>query len=150
MENKIKVIIIISILAVIAAGFYIYTNQPQTLVVEKKDLQSSQLPSGFPSTFPVEMGSRVLENFEASTQDGRKQYTRTVTTNKSAEERVKDFRLYFLDLGWIEIETSKPDANTISTLLRKGDDTVLITSYEDSKKKQKTVSVTLTEAAKQP
>ena len=148
MVRKIRIIIIIAVIAAIAAGFYIYLEQPKPLEVQKKDLETTQLPSGFPSTFPSEMGSRILENYEVSTPDGRKQFTRTVTTAKPVEDRVKEFRRYFVELGWIEIENSKPDAYTTSSLLRKEDNTVLITGFSDPKKSEKTVSITLVESPK--
>lgn len=148
MNKKIKIILIIGVLAVIAAGFYVYLNRPQHLKVEKKELDAAYIPAGFPSTLPSEMGSTVLENFEASTPDGRKQYTRTVTTNKDIQERIRDFRVYFVNLGWREIENTQPNENTYSSLLKKDDNTLLISGY-DSKANNKSVTISLTEVPKQ-
>lgn len=119
------------------------TVQPFT--VEKKDLAPNQLPQGFPKDLPVEAGSSVIQNYEATTTDGRKQSTRISTTNKTLIQAVKVYQDFFLSLSWTKISTTNPDVDTVNALFRRKDDVLLITGRTDVSSKDKTVELTLIE-----
>ncbi len=158
MNKKIELIaIIVGLGAVVAAGFYFYNQQNLDKVaeienvpfsVDKKELNTTQVPSGFPADFPVEPGSRIVKNYEATTSDGRLQSTRSLTTNKTLEQAAQSYADYFIDLGWTEVESQNPDSNTSNSLLRRKDNILLIVARNNPATKEKTVEVTLTEAAK--
>jgi hypothetical protein len=147
--KKLWIISILVILLAISYAILIKLEKKPAkapLKVETKTLDSAVIPSGFPAKLPVEPGSSVLQNYEATTNDGRRQSTRVATTNKPLAEAVKVYSDYFVHLGWLVIPTDKPQDNTVTTMLRNGNDTLLITANTDPTSKQSSVSLTLTQS----
>jgi hypothetical protein len=151
-KNLLRILVVVGLGALIAAGFYFYNlkkhprQQQQQFSVDKKVLAASQLPKGFPSNLPVEAGSTILQNYEATANDGRLQSTRVMTTKKTLAQAVKIYSDFYSKLGWDIVPTTNPDDNTVEALLRKGNDTALIVAKNNGD--QKTVEITLTQAPK--
>jgi hypothetical protein len=145
MNKKIKTIIILVILAAIAGAVYVYISKPKPFVVDKKELVASKVPSGFPDGFPIEGGSKTLQNYEASSKDGRKQYTRVMTSGKSIEDSVRFYRQYFANMGWSEIETRTISGGTTFSSLSFEKKMVNIVGRADDELKQNTISITISE-----
>lgn len=152
MNKKLLIVVgILAVAAVLLAAFYFYSQKKNTAKgtpVEKTDLQISQLPSGFSADFPVEAGSTIIQNYEA-TQDGKKQSTRMFTTNKSLEDAVKVYIDYFTDKGWAQIPYAETEEGVLNVIFAKDNDALTINATADITTKEKTVTVTLTESAKQ-
>lgn len=156
-KNLFKIAIAIGIIAIIAIGFYFYdlakhrqsnseqTNQP-LFSVDKKDLIQAAIPKGFPQDLPVESGAEVLQNYEATTNDGRTQSTRITATKKTLTEAVKIYSDFFTKSGWKTISTETPDANTQSSLLLKDGDSLLIVARA-GESDHNTIGLTLTQSA---
>ncbi|HEX3099865.1 MAG TPA: hypothetical protein VHQ41_02740 [Patescibacteria group bacterium] len=151
MMNK-KLLIAVGVLVIAAAAlaaiyfFHIKKNQPKPFAVETKTLDAAVLPSGFPKNMPIEAGSTVLQNYEATTTDGRKQSTRVATTNKTLTAALKDYSDYFVHLGWTLIPNTDAATNTTSALLRYQDRILVISGSTNDATKQNSVSLTLTES----
>lgn len=148
MNKKLWIILIIVVLAVVAAGFYTSMNRTKPLKVETTDLAPTTMPNGFAADLPSETGSMVKENYEATTNDGRHQSTRVFTTFKALDEAVKVYSQYFTTQGWVEIETQNVNSNLVNILMKKENDTLLISGRNNETLQEKTVSLTLTEAPK--
>lgn len=150
-----KLLIIAGVLAVaviILVAFYFFTQnttQKPSFSSEKKVLSSNDIPSGFPSDFPVEAGSSVIQNYESTTNDGRKQSTRITTSNKTSQEAVKVYQEFFIARGWIEVSTLNSDPNSFKAIFRKDNSGLSVTAHEDATTKKNTVEVTLTEVETQ-
>lgn len=154
------ILLALAILAVILAGVFYFNNkskpgssvtenEKKPFAVDKKDLPFGQLPSGFPQDLPVEGGSSVLQNYEATTTDGRKQFTRISTTSKQLPQAVKVYEDYFLGHDWMEIPTSQI-TGSYSALFRKKDDVLLVTASSgvatSTNPKKNILEISLTQA----
>lgn len=154
-KRLLAIAIIVGLGALVVAGFYllnkpnftqIIENPQKSFAVEKKDLALNEVPGGFPKDLPVEAGSKVSQNYQASTTDGRIQSTRVVTTSDSLVAGVKIYSDFFVNLGWTEIDTESPVAGRVNALFRRKDDTLLVVAYSDATKQNK-IELTLTESA---
>ena len=68
--------------------------------VSKKTIPDNQMPEYFPNDIPQESGSKITENFNTTTRDGRKQATRSFETKKSLADNKKIYEDYFTKSGW--------------------------------------------------
>lgn len=148
-DKLLKIAGILIVIAVVVGGFYMYysnnsseqlTKAPE-FAVQKNDLVDEKIPSGFPLNLPVERNSTVLQNYEATTNDGRVQSTRIVTTTKTVAEAIEVYSDFFATLGWVEMPANGASATTV--LMLKGDDTLLISAKENSPT-ERSISLTLT------
>lgn len=157
MNKKLLTVVgILVVAAVLLAAFYFMKREKskiasKPLEVSTKTLDSTAVPSGFPENLPVEAGSSVLQNYESTSNDGRKQSTRVATTTKSLDQAVKLYSDYFVKLGWSLIPSSQDSQipNVVTALLKNKDNTLIITGRTDATSKQSSVSLTLTEIGTQ-
>lgn len=108
-NTKIKILIGVVLLALIGVGVYFLTdkyspfsgktNKESGIIVT--NIPISHLPNNFPSNLPVETGSQLLENYEATSVDNGKQSTQVYTTRKTLSENVKIYTEYLQKNGWI-------------------------------------------------
>lgn len=140
---------ILAVALIISAAFYFSSRKSdiQQFSVQKTDLPASQLPSGFPRDLPIEANSSTLQNYEATTTDGRKQSTMVITTKKTLAQAVKVYQEYFVAQGWEEIDTPAEEGS-VTAMFRKKDDALFILAKTDPTTKQNTIELTLTEAGK--
>jgi hypothetical protein len=147
-KNLVKIAVILAVATVAVYGLYLLRiNKPvqqqrvEAFSVEKTDLQSDQLPQGFPENLPEEAGAKITQNYDATTNDGRVQSTRVMTTNKSLAVAVETYSDFFAGLGWKAITGNSDGSTTI--LMLKGDDSLLIVGSESNN--ERSVTLTLTE-----
>lgn len=101
--RKIMLGIAIGIIAILVL-FFVYqrTNRQQTplLQVSTDQLQASETPVGLPADMPVEPGTKVLQNYISTTNDGRMQSTKQITSRKSPKEALDFYADFFKKAGW--------------------------------------------------
>lgn len=80
-------------------------SSPSTVV---GSVSPSQLPAGFPSNIPIEVGSIVVNNFNAATQNGQFQATHSFKSFKMASENISLYAAFLADPtnGWTVISSS--------------------------------------------
>jgi hypothetical protein len=111
--------------------------KPTELKIEQKNVDSAQLPSLFPTDFPVEQtGAKVTQNYNAASNDGRSQATRMFETNKTLDENYKIYNDYFNNTGW-----------RLSTGIN-GEDTKVIIATRENLEAQVTLSNNLSNQKK--
>lgn len=137
-KNKLILLVVIVILAIIAGIIYfqIKDNTAEEFKPAVTELDDTVVPRGFPPAFPIEPGSEILQNYQAKAEDGRIQYTREVTTNKSPDEAIEFFKDHFKKWGWEE---------SGANLLKKDNDTVSINATSGQAAGKTTVLITLIE-----
>lgn len=116
-NNKIKILIGLVLLALVAVGVYFLTSKYNPHKGAKNiesgiirtDLPTGEVPSGFIADLPIEEGAQLLQNFSASAPDGSTQATQVYTTTKSPSENLKIFSDYMQKHGWsIGAQEDKP------------------------------------------
>ena len=129
--NK-KVLILIVVLAVIAAGAVIWKakrvpvkpinpgNQGQSSQpkVEVTAIDPTKLPQGLPSDLPMESGAQVLQNFEAKDPvSGKTQASRAYVSKKTLDEVFASYQSYLQKNGWsVQSTINQPGLKNISAL----------------------------------
>lgn len=159
MQNKsLTAILVIILVIAVAVGLYLAKNnqsisesdleaeQKKAPAIQTTEVVKSEIPEGFPENLPVELNSRVLQNYETTTNDGRVQSTRTVTTGRTLAQATSVYVNFFSGLGWTEVPGQTSDQNTITTLMMDGTDSLLIIASDNNSDKQKTISLTLTKS----
>lgn len=141
-------VVLIIILLILQNRFKKEVEEPP-FGVRKTDINVASVPEGFPVNLPSELGSKVLQNFETKSTDGRVQSTREVTSKKDPVSIVRTYLDFFKSIGYdILLDTttnSKSDTQTV--LVRKGKANISIVAspyrdIRDSKIKSK-VNLTL-------
>jgi hypothetical protein len=103
--NKKTWIILVGIVLIIAAGLWLYflNNQYRTrpLQVTTTELTKGQTPVGLPENLPTEVGSKVLQNYESTTNDGRTQSTKQITSSKAPRAALDEYIQFYKDQGYI-------------------------------------------------
>lgn len=104
--NKKTWVILVGIILIVAGGLFLYylnTKQSKQKPVEftTKQLNKSETPVGFEGNLPVEAGSKVLQNYETRTSDGRLQSTKEVTSAKDPMAALNFYIDFFKESGWI-------------------------------------------------
>lgn len=118
-------------------------STPKTLA-EKTKVAESQLPDKFPADLPIEANAEITQNYNASTEDGRFQATRTFETKKTLSENLSIYRQYLNNNGWaVESTVDEPTYKKISG--SKGIQVLQISLSENANTRVKTVSISLTE-----
>lgn len=150
-QTLLKTAGVLLVITAILAGLYMYKNnskiqtediKTEEFAVTKTELVDTQIPSGFPVDLPIEARSKVVQNYEAKTTDGRLQSTRVMTTLKSTNEALKVYTDFFANLGWVEALGRKD--TDVTVLMLKGDNSLLI-SVNENATQEKSISLTLTE-----
>jgi hypothetical protein len=92
--------------ALIVAGFLILTyldkNASKTVPLEvtTTELGKATVPKGLPHDLPVEAGSKILQNYEARSNDGRLQSTRQISVSQAAPEALQIYLKFLETKGW--------------------------------------------------
>lgn len=147
--------LVIAVLTVGVAVFYFNQKPSETtdssensqvtdLKSGQQDIPFGELPKAFPSTLPIPAGSKVLQNFTAST-DGTVQSTRHMSTPQTLDQTISTYSTYFQGEGWQEISSKQVNANTKTLLLKKKEDTILVVARYNPTTKENSVEISLTE-----
>ncbi|MGB7958142.1 MAG: hypothetical protein WCF77_04895 [Minisyncoccia bacterium] len=80
-------------------------NAPNTVVGV---ISPAQLPAGFPANIPIESGAVVVSNFNAATQNGQFQATRSFKSFEGASQNVSLYAIFLANPanGWTVISSS--------------------------------------------
>lgn len=142
---------------IVIAGLILYfsnrnTNPKQVpLQVTKNDLGIATVPTGLPANLPSEVGSKVLQNYEAKTNDGRMQFTRQITSKKDARTALDVYVEFFKTLGYTggfsEAASSK-DGQQIAQMVKDKNLLMIVASPSVEGPEQSTVELTLTQPNK--
>lgn len=113
--------------------------------IETKAIAASDAPGSLPENLPIEAGSRILQNYEA-TSKGQNLVQGTVkfTTSQTLSAAVKTYTDFFSKAAWTVVST-KQEQGYETALMRRNDSTVLIVAARDSNLNQNVVEITLTE-----
>jgi hypothetical protein len=105
LNKKQKVLLLgLGLVIVAGAGLYILTHRApknRPFAVNTTQLQKSETPSGLPKTLPMDLGSKVLQNYESVASDGRKQSTKQITSTKAPKDALDSYVAFFKNLGYI-------------------------------------------------
>lgn len=103
MTKKGWVLLIGAILIVAAGLWWYFLSKPEQKPLEVKTTQLDKIdvPAGLPQNLPMEQGSKVVQNYESTTNDGRKQSTRIVTSSKQPSQALDVYIKFFQDAGFI-------------------------------------------------
>jgi hypothetical protein len=131
--NKKTWIILVGVVLIIAGGLFLYstnTKQPKVVPIEvtTTELAKADIPTGLPYNLPTEAGSKVLQNTEKLTNDGRLESTRQITSKKSADAALDLYFAFFEKLGWegsIQENSGTADSQLIA-LMKKEQDILMI------------------------
>jgi hypothetical protein len=131
--NKKTWIILAGVILIIAGGLFLYSsnkNQSKVIPIEitTDQLAKADIPTGLPQNLPTEAGSKVLQNYESRTNDGRLQSTRQITSKKSAQTALSVYVQFFKDLGWSGgfSESSSTANGQQIALMQKDQDSLMI------------------------
>lgn len=114
-------------------------NQNQQVQVEVKPVDKNQLPTRFPSDFPIESGAEIKSNYNAENETSI-QATRLFVSKKTAAENFKLYSDYLKNNGWNIITTLDQEALKVIAA-SKGSDKLDITINLNSVSNQVTVDV---------
>ncbi len=116
---------------------------PTTLKVQKTEVPTSQLPQQFPSDIPIESGAKIVQNYNASAEDGRFQATRVFETKKTLSANYTLYKDFFSKNGWTVLTTlDQPTLKVVSA--KKNNANAQVTINENSVTKIKTVDISVT------
>ncbi len=132
------------ILIVGALGWLAWQRQDSgSLEVTTREVAPSELPGMFPEGFPLENGATVLQNYTATTPDGRQQATRAFVSNRSLERNMQTYSDYLSVDHWV-VQATKDETAYKAIMAEKEGLTVQVVMTEASG--TKTVQVTFTTA----
>lgn len=147
------------LLVVIAAlVFYKFYNSQDDSVVdnksannlkqEKTEIDNSVVPKGLPKNLPSEPGTKVLQNYETKTQDGRTQSTHIVTSNEKPRAALEIYLKFFKSLGYeggFDSKISIDNGAQHGRLFKDKETIMLVASpYTDKETRQDTTKVEIT------
>lgn len=152
--NKIKLLIILIIITLIAIGAYVWLNKQnksvkvpaqQSAHVKKVNVDFSKSPEKFPSNIPMEADARITQNYNATGLNGTFQATRTFETAQSLASNLDLYKNFFTKEGWtVKATTDEPTFKMIMGV--KDNQTLQVLIDENKVNKIKTVSITYTES----
>ena len=154
MKKNFIVLAVLIILIVAATIVYLATNRNNSNLsldkndvfsVTKQDLKSTEMPSVMPSDLPIAPGSEVLQNYEATASDGRKQSTRVITTNQNLAVAMGVYKDFFTSKDWVSKSSTNATPGVQTIALEKGRQNVLIVARANTDTNQNTIEITLTE-----
>jgi hypothetical protein len=119
------------------------SQQSDSLEVTTREVSPSELPGMFPEGFPLESGATVVQNYTATTPDGRQQATRAFVSNRSLERNMQTYGDYLSVDHWV-VQATKDEADYKAIMAEKEGVTVQVVMTEVSG--TKTVQVTFTTA----
>ena len=139
--------------ALIVAGFLFLTyldNQTpkiEPFKVTTTELGKATVPTGLPQDLPSEAGSKVLQNYEARTNDGRLQSTRQISIKKAAPAALKVYLDFLTTKDWkggIDSAASSDGGQQVA-LMQNSTGTLMIIATPNGDN-QSIVELTLTQA----
>ncbi len=159
-SSKIKLLGILVIAVLIALGLWFSLQKLKTTVrnpvgksdkekkehknlvaVTQKDVDASRLPDGMPQDIPLEVGAKVLQNYNATTPDGRFQANRMFQTKLGLQENREIYVNYFKSKGWkISAEVSRP-TNVVISAVKGAGEFITVTVDENAIAKIRTVDI---------
>lgn len=108
------------------------------------EVDKAQFPEKFPKDVPIEEGAQIVQNFNATTADGRFQATRVFKTKKSLADNLSIYRNFLTDSGFkVESTINKPNYKMVRGT--KGNTALQASIDENSKSGIKTVSISYIE-----
>lgn len=119
----------------------------QPAEIKTSIVPASKAPAGLPENLPMDPGSQILQNYEATTQGDRISGTRRFTTKKSPQLAVKTYQDFFAKTAWQVVE-QKEESGYNSVLMQRNESTVLILAREELGTDHNVVEITLTEIKK--
>lgn len=156
MERK-TWIIVGGITLILIAGLILYFLNKNTrpkqapLEVIKTDLGIATIPTGLPANLPSEVGSKVLQNYEAKTNDGRMQFTRQITSKKDARTALDVYVEFFKTLGYtggFSEASSAKDGQQIAQMVKDKNLLMIVASPSVEGPEQSTVEIILNQPNK--
>lgn len=94
--------IAIIIFAILVLFFAYQRKHKETLVFQTStdQLSPTDTPLGLPLDLPIEPGTKVLQNYQSTTNDGRMQSTKQITSYKGTKEAIDFYVDFFKKAGW--------------------------------------------------
>jgi len=135
--------IAIGIVAVVVLVFILHRYyKNQELAVTTYAVPATSVPTLFPADIPLEENTTILENYAATTSDGRLQSTRSFESAQSLEANSVLYQEYFIRNGWT-IEAFKNEDVYKAILVAKGDMNAQIVLTQDAEGGHRTVQITM-------
>lgn len=139
-------------LTIIIVGVFSYLNDKKKPEVETQqgtgtkieELNPTSLPANMPLDLPIEPGTEVLENYQATSKDGRIQNTRRFTTKNTPDVAVKIYTNFFTKNAW-KVANLKLEPGSANAILRRNDSSLTINVKRDSRVNSNVVEITITE-----
>lgn len=155
MNKKLLIIVPIFVLILAILCYFLWSKNHSTPTqkpvehfgIEKKDLGQEQVPSGFPQDVPVLTGSQLVQNYESTAPDGRKQSTMKFANIKSLTDASATYQKYFEKLGWTAVKL-EGNTSTSPILMSKGDASLMIDAKVDPASGSNSIELTLLETKK--
>lgn len=119
-------------------------SQIAPLQVNKTEVSTEKLPEKFPTDIPLESGANIINNYNATTPDGRFQATRTFQTSKSLSDNLAIYSKYLTDHKWV-VKTVSGSESAKMVSGSKDNQRLQITLSENSESHIKTVAISYTE-----
>jgi hypothetical protein len=161
MNNKLVVLLVLLLLAIIGGAFYLKMDKgtgPDPMKgdasekpkeVTKTEVPVDKAPEKFPSDMPIEAGSAILQNYNATAPDGRFQATRVFETKESLATNLTIYRNYLTKSGY-EIKSTIDQPNYKMVYGTKGNASIQVSIDQNTVSNIKTVSISYTEQPEQP
>lgn len=157
--KKALVLGIILIVLLLIVGLFLFLREKKTtsnqdlanFYKEKYEFKSktqqlaeNELLSGFPVTFPKEADSKILQNYEStSNKDNRVQSTKKFTSKMSAQAALIKYANFFEDLGW---KRNTTDQIASPALFTKDSDLLMIVTTPGSESSDTVVEITIVQS----
>ncbi len=152
--KKIFAILLVIAIIIVGATLYVYSQQtkdqtdPITEInsgefsAEVRELGLAETLSGFPADLPMQTGNQVLKNYEAESNDGRLQSTKRFTTSLTVAQALQTYTNFFVSKDWVR---NVEGALQSPVLMRRGENTLIISVSQESTGADTIVEITLTQ-----
>lgn len=148
-------VILAGTILIVAASLFLYfvdknvKDRPVLLEVTTTELGKADIPSGLPDNLPSEIGSRVLQNYESRSNDGRLQSTRQITSKKEPRAALDTYVDFFTKIGYEGgySESASTAGGQQIAQMKKGNDLLMIVATPDGANQNK-IELTLTQQGK--
>lgn len=127
------------------------SNEPLPLEVKTAEIDKLSVPSGLPQNLPIEAGSKILQNSETRTNDGRFQSTREVTSKKSPQELLKTYTDFFTKEGYeggFDEKISKGENYQVARMMKEGEMVQIVATGYDKDGYTSKIYISLTKLPK--
>lgn len=118
-------------------------NKIKEIQVTTTPVDPKKLPEGFLSSVPIEKGAKITQNYNAVSEDGRVQATRTFETKKSLIENFKIYEDYLKNNDW-QIDSTVDQTSFKMLFGKKDGSTLQISMSENSLTKIRSVNISFT------